>query len=140
MSGPTAPSLGSRPKAQAETRVLVAEDIDVLRSMIVDYLDDAEGFEVCGTAVDGLDVVEAALRLRPDVIVMDLKMPRKDGMTAAKEIMAVWPEAKIVINSAYGDASLVDAATSAGVVGYITKDRRPAELVQLLKSVRHQSF
>lgn len=113
-------------------RVVVVDDVEWVRSMLTELLDEADGVEVCGAAADGDEAVTMVLALRPDLVVMDLKMPRVDGITAAKDILAKWPGARIVLNSAYGDAALVEEAIAAGVVGYVTKDRRPAELVATL--------
>lgn len=113
-------------------QVVIVDDVDWVREMLVELLGDVAGVEVCGTAADGDEAVEVILRLRPDAVLMDMKMPRMDGITAARHVLAEWPEARILINSAYGDASLVDAAREAGVAGYVTKDRRPMELVEEL--------
>ena len=117
-------------------RVFIVDDVEWVRSMLAELLADIEGVEVCGTAGDGDEAIELALRLRPDVVLMDLKMPSVDGITAAKDILARWPEAQIVLNSAYGDTDLIESALAAGVVGYITKDRRPAELIDMLLELR----
>lgn len=113
-------------------RVMVADDVQALREVVCDLLAATPGIEVCAQASDGEQAVKVALESRPDVIILDLKMPRKDGITAAKEILASWPEAKIIINSAYADNALVQAAMDAGVIHYQTKDRRPRELIDIL--------
>jgi DNA-binding NarL/FixJ family response regulator len=117
-------------------RVVVVDDVDWVRSMLSELLEDIDGIEVCATASDGDEAIEVVLAQRPDAVLMDLKMPRVDGITAAKDILAKWPEAKIVLNSAYGDAALVEAAMVAGVAGYVTKDKRPAELIATLLELR----
>lgn len=117
-------------------RVVVVDDVEWVRSMLSELLESIDGIEVCGTASDGDEAVEVVLSLRPDAVLMDLKMPRVDGITAAKDILAKWPDARIVLNSAYDDASLVEAAVAAGVAGYVTKDRQPAELVAALLELR----
>jgi DNA-binding NarL/FixJ family response regulator len=113
-------------------RIVVVDDVEWVRSMLTELLEDVGGVEVCGTAADGDEAIDLVLALRPDIILMDLKMPKVDGITAAKDILARWPEAKIIINSAYGDADLVEAALATGIAGYVTKDRRPAELIAAL--------
>ena len=117
-------------------RVVVVDDVDWVRSMLSELLEDIDGVQVCATASDGDEAVEVVLAQRPDAVLMDLKMPRVDGITAAKDILAKWPEAKIVLNSAYGDTALVEAAMAAGVAGYVTKDQRPAELIAALLELR----
>ena len=112
--------------------VVVVDDVEWVRSMLCDLLGDVEGVEVCGTASDGHEAVDVVLALRPDAVLMDLKMPSMDGIAASKAILATWPEAKIILNSAYGDATLVESAVEAGVAGFVTKDQRPAELIAAL--------
>jgi DNA-binding NarL/FixJ family response regulator len=124
------------PVARPPFRVVVVDDVDWVRSMLADLLGEIDGVEVCGTAADGDEGTAMVLDLRPDAVLMDLKMPRVDGITAAKDILVAWPEAKIIINTAYGDAALVEAAMTAGVVGYVTKDQRPAELIEALLELR----
>lgn len=124
------------PGAGDPFRVVVVDDVEWVRSMLAELLDAVDGVEVCGTAADGDEAVEVALAVRPDVVLMDLKMPRVDGITATREIVAAWPEARIVLNTAYGDAALIDEAMAAGVVGYLTKDRRPTELIDMLLDLR----
>ena len=120
-------------------RVVVVDDVEWVRSMLSDLLDDVEGVEVCGTACDGDEAIDLVLAARPDAVLMDLKMPRVDGITAARGILERWPEAQIMLNTAYGDVALVESAFAAGVVGYVTKDRRPAELIDELLKLRDAS-
>lgn len=117
-------------------RVMVVDDVEALRDVVCDLLAATPTIEVCAQASDGDHAVDLALEIRPDAIILDLKMPRKDGITAAREILAAWPEAKIIINSAYADNALVEAAMAAGVVHYQTKDRRPRELIDILLGLR----
>lgn len=120
-------------------RVMVADDVEALRDVVCDLLTATPGIEVCAQAGDGEQAVELALEMRPDVIILDLKMPRKDGITAAREILSAWPEAKVIINSAYADNALVDSAIAAGVIHYQTKDRRPSELIDILLGLHRRS-
>lgn len=125
-------SRGSDAQDETNYRIVVVDDVEWVRSMLTELLEDVGGVEVCGTAADGDEAIDVVLALRPDVVLMDLKMPKVDGISAAKHILAKWPEAKIIINSAYGDADLVEAALATGIAGYVTKDRRPAELIAAL--------
>lgn len=124
---------------RTQFRIVVVDDVEWVRSMLTELLEELSGVEVCGTASDGDEAVGVVLAQRPDLVLMDLKMPRVDGITAAKDILARWPEAKIVLNSAYGDAALVEAALAAGISGYVTKDRRPTELIATLMNYRPES-
>ncbi|MDG2113133.1 MAG: response regulator transcription factor [Actinomycetota bacterium] len=132
-------SLFAHEPASAPFRVVVVDDVEWVRSMLSDLLGDVEGVEVCGTASDGDQAVDLVLAARPDAVLMALKMPRVDGISASKDILNRWPEAKILLNTAYGDAALVQSALAAGVVGYVTKDRRPADLIDELLKLRTAS-
>lgn len=130
------PSDGQDRPADAPLRVVVVDDVEWVRSLLSDLLNDVDGVQVCATAADGGEAVGVVLAERPDVVLMDLKMPNVDGITAAKDILAKWPEAKIILNSAYGDAALIEAALSAGIAGYVTKDQRPSELIETVLAYR----
>ncbi|MGI9597507.1 MAG: response regulator [Acidimicrobiales bacterium] len=119
-------------------QVMVADDVEALREVVCGLLAASPGIEICAQASDGDQAVELALEMRPDAIILDLKMPRKDGITAAKEILAAWPDAKVIINSAYADNALVESAIAAGVIHYQTKDRRPSELIDILLQLRNE--
>lgn len=111
---------------------MVVDDIEWVRTMLVELLNEVDGVEVCTTASDGDEAVALALELRPDLVLMDLRMPRMDGVVATRHMLEAWPEAKVIINSAYGDEALIDSAIDAGAVGYVTKDRRPSELIEAI--------
>ena len=113
-------------------RVAIVDDVEWVRTMLSDLLDAQDGVEVAGTAADGIEGVELVLQARPDITLMDLKMPKMDGIAATQEILSRWPTARIVMNSAYGDETLIESARMAGAVGYVTKDQRPAALIAAL--------
>lgn len=94
--------------------MLVVDDTDHVRDMLVDIL-ALHGFDVIGQAANGTEAVARALELSPDVIVMDFKMPGKDGVEATEEIRAERPDQAIILYSAYIDATLRDRALAAGV-------------------------
>lgn len=116
-------------------RTLIADDQEAVRSSVQMLLDDADGFEVVGTAADGSEAVDLALSTRPDVILMDIRMPGTDGVAATRAIFARWPNASVVVHSAYGDDSLVIDALEAGARGYVLKGAPAAEMVKALRSV-----
>ena len=122
-----------------DLRVMVVDDVEVVLSLLTDLLEAEEGLTVCATATNGTEAVTVALDARPDIVLMDLKMPSMDGITATKLIREQWPTAQIVINSAFGDRSLSEAALAAGAARFVTKDRRPRELIETLREVAAQS-
>ncbi len=108
-------------------RVLVAEDETLIRLDIVETL-TAAGFDVVGEAGDGEEAVSMALDLEPDLIVMDVKMPKMDGISAAEEILKELSCA-IVMLTAFSQAELVERASEAGAMAYVVKPFGPADLV-----------
>ena len=111
----------------AAKRVLVAEDETLIRLDIVETL-TAAGFDVVGEAGDGEEAVSLALDLEPDLIVMDVKMPKMDGISAAEEILKEISCA-IVMLTAFSQAELVERASDAGAMAYVVKPFGPADLV-----------
>ena len=97
-------------------KVLLVDDHEMVRLGVSTYLSIQPDIEVVGEASDGQEGVEKALSLRPDVILMDLVMDNMDGITATKEILAQWPQAKILIVTSYIDDEKVFPAIQAGRV------------------------
>lgn len=95
-------------------RILVVDDTDHVRDMLVDML-ALDGFEVAGSAASGPEAVELAGKVSADVIVMDYKMPRQDGLETAREIRAANPDQPIILYSAYLDPGLERQARAAGI-------------------------
>jgi DNA-binding NarL/FixJ family response regulator len=102
-------------------RVVVAEDQSAVREGLVLLIGLFPDIEVVGQAGDGVDAVEVATRLRPDVVLMDLDMPRCDGADATRQIHADLPETRVVILTTYADDTSIVRALEAGAVGYVTK-------------------
>jgi len=115
-------------------RVLVAEDETLIRLDLVGML-EAHGFEVCAEARDGLEALELARSEQPDLAVLDVKMPRLDGIEAAQRILEERP-LPIVIVSAFNERKLVARAAEAGVYGYLTKPFREADLLPAIATAR----
>jgi AmiR/NasT family two-component response regulator len=111
-------------------RLVVAEDQALIRLDLERLLEEA-GFEVCGSARDGHEAVELALTLHPDVVVLDVKMPRLDGVEAARRILAEG-FVPIVMLTAYGYGELISRAADAGVVGFVVKPFKETALIEAL--------
>ncbi|MDO8338583.1 MAG: response regulator transcription factor [Microcella sp.] len=116
-------------------RVLVADDHAVVRAGIVALLDDVDGIEVVGQAADGLAAVEEARRLRPDLVVMDVRMPGATGDVATARIRAELPGTRVLILTTYESDSTIIAAIEAGASGYLLKAAPAEELVEGVRSV-----
>jgi response regulator NasT len=116
------------------TRVLVAEDETIIRLDLRGLLESA-GFEVCAEARDGEEAVELARETEPDVALLDVKMPRLDGIEAARRILDERP-IPIVMVTAYGERDLVLRAVEAGVFGYLVKPFRETDLLPAIHAAR----
>ena len=120
--------------------ILIAEDETIIRLDLRALL-EANGLEVCGEARDGVEAVELAESLKPDVIVMDIKMPRLDGIEAATRILAERP-VPIVMLTAFGQDELVAHAIEIGVFAYLAKPFREQDLIAAIRAAqaRHSEF
>src|SRR5438552_1360436 len=115
-------------------RVLIAEDETIIRLDLRALL-ERSGLEVCAEARDGLEAVELARSEQPDVAILDVKMPRLDGIDAARRILEERP-IPIVMLTAYGQAELVSRAVEAGVFGYLVKPFREQDLLPAIHAAR----
>jgi DNA-binding NarL/FixJ family response regulator len=116
-------------------RVLVADDQTVVREGLVLLLGLLPGVEVAGTAADGEQAVRLAAAELPDVVLMDLRMPRMDGVEATRRIRASHPGVQVVVLTTYSDDESVFAALRAGARGYLTKDTDPETLARAIATV-----
>ncbi|WP_432547300.1 response regulator transcription factor [Kineococcus sp. SYSU DK004] len=119
--------------AGAVVRVLVADDHPVVRGGLEALLAAADGIEVVGSAADGLEAVEQVARLRPDVVLMDLRMPRLDGAGATERVRREHPGVHVLVLTTYETDADIVRAVEAGATGYLLKD---TPLPQLLDAVR----
>ena len=115
-------------------RILIAEDETIIRLDLREILERA-GFEVCAEARDGEEAVALALSEEPDLAILDVKMPRLDGIDAARRILGERP-IPIVILTAYGQDELVARAVEAGVFGYLVKPFRESDLLPAIHAAR----
>jgi DNA-binding NarL/FixJ family response regulator len=116
-------------------RVLAVDDQRVVREGLAMLLGLLPDIEVVGTAADGEEALALAGELRPDVILMDLRMPRVDGVEATRRLRASHPEIKVVVLTTYADDRSVIDALRAGALGYLTKDAGADEIRQALQRV-----
>ena len=121
-----APATAAR-SARSARRAVVAEDEALIRMDVVETLREA-GFDVVGEAGDGATAVELALELKPDVVVMDVKMPELDGISAAEKIGKAHA-APVVLLTAFSQTELVERARDAGAMAYVVKPFTPADLL-----------
>jgi DNA-binding NarL/FixJ family response regulator len=116
-------------------RVLVADDHPIVRSGIVALLESADDIEVVGEASDGLDAVGRAAALQPDVVLMDLRMPRLDGDAATARILADRPATRVLVLTTYESDDAILAAIEAGAAGYLLKAAPQDEILAGVRAV-----
>ena len=120
-------------RSHDKTRLLIADDHIILRMGLVTLFENTPGFEIAGEADDGEQAVMETLRLKPDVVIMDLSMPAKDGIEATREIMSAAPETKILVLTTFATSDSISDVLAAGARGVVLKNI-PRE--QLLSSIR----
>ena len=116
-------------------KILICDDHAIVRIGLRSLVSAETEMELVGEAVDGEEAVVMAKKLKPDVIIMDLNMPRKDGVTAIAEIKKKNPNARILVFTSYSDDKNVFSAIKAGASGYLLKDSSPEELLQAINDV-----
>jgi DNA-binding NarL/FixJ family response regulator len=114
------------------TRVLLVDDHAIVRSGLTALLTVA-GFEVVGSLDDGGEAADAAVRLEPDLVLMDLSMPGTDGITATRAVVTARPGTKVVVLTSFAEHARLHAALDAGAVGYLLKDADPEDIVRALR-------
>ncbi len=125
----------------ARTRVLVADDHEVIRQGLRALLEEENDYEVCGEAANGWEAVEKARRLRPDVVVLDVSMPGLNGLEAARQIRGARLETEIMVLTGYDSEQLAQKLLAAGVHGYLLKSDLPSDLLAGINSLRqHRPF
>ena len=116
-------------------RVLIADDHLIVRMGLVTLLENSPGITVVGEAEDGNEAVRKALKLKPDVVIMDLMMPEKDGTAATAEIKAAAPEINILLLTTFAASDTIAKALAAGASGAILKSAPKAKLLEAIRTV-----
>ncbi len=120
-------------------RVLIADDHALVRAGLQMLIDMKPGMEVVGVASDGVEAVLQARTLQPDVILLDLMMPRKSGLDVIIDVKQENPEVRILVLTSFDDNERVFQAIKSGALGYLLKDSSPQQLVQAIREV-HQGL
>ena len=116
-------------------KVLIADDHAVVRSGLAATLDTEADIKVVGLAKNGAEAVETALTAKPDVIIMDIRMPVMDGAEATAELRDKLPDAKVLVLTSFGEADGVALALKSGATGAITKTAEDAELISVIRNI-----
>lgn len=121
-------------------KLLIVDDYDAMRNDIKSFVSKQPDIEVVGEAKDGETGVELARKLSPDVVLMDISMPKLSGIEAAGNILRDNPAARIIILSTYSDKRFVEAGLKAGVLGYVLKTSIFDDLIPALRAVMANEF
>ena len=116
-------------------RLLIADDHSIVRIGLTSLFENEPDIEVVGQAVDGKDAIAKALQLKPDVVIMDLMMPKADGTTATAAIKEQLPDTKILLLTTFGSSNGIAQALDAGAEGALTKTAEDATLVSAVRKV-----
>lgn len=116
-------------------RILVVDDFDLWRGFVASRLQERPDFQVVGTASDGLQAVQKAKELQPDLVLLDMMLPKLNGIEAAQQIRRVAPQSKIIFVSSESDIDSVRTAFQAGATGYVSKMKAAKGLIHGVESV-----
>jgi DNA-binding NarL/FixJ family response regulator len=114
--------------------ILIADDQPIIRCAVKKLLQAHEGFRVVGEALDGEEAVIQAKAMRPEVAILNITMPKKDGLQAAREIRSVAPGTAVIVLSTHADKEFIDEAARSGAVAYISKCDASVKLVQAVEA------
>ena len=116
-------------------RILIVDDHSVVRQGIITLLEDEDDIDIVGEASDGDEVLESVFRLKPDVVLLDLTMPRMSGLDAIKLLVPAFPDVKILVFSMHNNPDYILSAVKSGAAGYLQKDTGRDEILKAVRSV-----
>ncbi len=116
-------------------RILIADDHAMVREGLRSFIQIKPDLEVVGEAADGIEVVEKARHLQPDVILLDIVMPRQDGIQTIEKLQQEGSQARILVITSFAEDDLIFPAIKAGALGYLLKDSTPQELIHAIHTV-----
>ena len=116
-------------------RVLLVDDDDLMRAGLRAVLSSDDGIEVASEAADGREAVELAARLRPDVVLMDVRMPNLDGIAATRQVLEQVPSTRVIVLTTFEEDDYIFGALNAGASGFLLKRTRPEELIAAIHTV-----
>jgi NarL family two-component system response regulator LiaR len=116
-------------------RIVLADDHPVVRQGLRAFLETQPEVEILGEAADGEEAVRQVERLLPDIVLMDIVMPKVDGIEAIRRIRAISPSTQAIVLTSFADDEKIVAAVRAGAAGYLLKDARPQELINAIRAV-----
>ncbi|MFZ3047736.1 MAG: response regulator transcription factor [Desulfatirhabdiaceae bacterium] len=122
-------------------RILIADDHTIVRQGLARLLEEQPGFRVVGEAINGQTAIEQSLELKPDIVIMDIAMPRMNGIEAAKKIRKQLPKTKILILSMYSHEHYIHELIETGVSGYLLKDASGRDIINAIHSaMKNETF
>ena len=127
--------LGNRPGGVYLITALIADDHAIVREGVRRLLEAEDDVQVCSEASDGREVLAQIEQLRPDVVILDIMMPRLGGLETLERLRNKYPELKVVLLSVHGDSSFVQSARNLGADGYLLKNGNVSEIVSAVRSV-----
>ena len=119
-----------------KTKILIADDHPLLREALCQVFSNQKDMEIVGQAGNGEEAIDLASQLKPDIVVMDIMMPKFDGLEASRQIKKIAPNTAILILTAYDDDNYVLGLLEAGATGYLMKSAKGQDLVEAVRAVR----
>jgi len=120
-------------------RVLIADDHALIRAGLTTLLNGQKDMEVVGEARNGIEAIEKAIHLNPEIVLMDVSMPEMDGLSATSEIKKILPEVKILALTMHESEEYIFPMLQSGASGYVLKDTKPEELMSAIREVYHDN-